>query len=85
MCFGTLCSEFTINSQQEPGGSAGSFPLQSFTPHQLCSLCSYDGDVDIDAVVKEPITAGVKGLQVGISFFRILCITLIIVITVCVY
>lgn len=28
------------------------------------SLCSYLGDVDIDAVVKEPITAGIKGLKV---------------------
>lgn len=33
-----------------------------------CSLCSYPGDVDIDAVVKEPITAGVKGLKVGTSY-----------------
>lgn len=31
----------------------------------LYSFCSYDGDVDIDALVKEPITAGVKGLKVG--------------------
>lgn len=35
----------------------------------LYSFCSYDGDVDIDALVKEPITAGVKGLKVGNSTF----------------
>ena len=35
----------------------------------LYSSCSYDGDVDIDALVKEPITAGVKGLKVGTSPF----------------
>lgn len=35
----------------------------------LYSFCSYDGDVDIDALVKEPITAGVKGLKVGTSPF----------------
>lgn len=28
---------------------------------------SYLGDADIDALVKEPITAGIKGLKVGIS------------------
>ncbi|XP_068186269.1 extended synaptotagmin-3 [Antennarius striatus] len=31
----------------------------------LDMMISYDGDVDIDAVVKEPITAGVKGLKLS--------------------
>lgn len=35
------------------------------TPLRCPDPCSYLGDVDIDAVVKEPITAGVKGLKVG--------------------
>lgn len=36
-------------------------------PAALSSPSSYLGDADIDAVVKEPITAGIKGLKVGIS------------------
>uniref|UniRef100_A0A8D2ZQZ5 Extended synaptotagmin-3 n=1 Tax=Scophthalmus maximus TaxID=52904 RepID=A0A8D2ZQZ5_SCOMX len=35
----------------------------SCSPHWHCSLRSYEGDVDIDVVVKPPVTAGVKGLK----------------------
>lgn len=43
----------------------GAFPR--VTPLHRPSPCSYPGDIDIDAIVKEPITAGVKGIKVGIS------------------
>lgn len=45
------------------------FSLAGFSSHEHCPHCSYEGDVDIDAEVKPPITAGVKGLKVSFSFF----------------
>lgn len=59
--------------------------VQPITSSLHCSLCSYEGDVDIDAVVKEPITAGVKGLKVGVSSFFIFCLPLIMINIICVH
>lgn len=39
---------------------------RNFTILSLFSLHSYEGDVDIDTVVKPPVTAGVKGLKVSV-------------------
>lgn len=43
--------------------------IEPLTYHQHCSLCSYVGDVDIQATVKPPITAGIKELKVSTEFF----------------
>lgn len=58
------CSNHVLALKQESSGCA-----VIYLSPALCSLHSYKGDVDIDAVVKEPITAGVKGLKVAPFYF----------------